>query len=183
MKQVHLPLTEMVIPAYYIIAMAEASSNLARYDGVRYGLRSSDESLTDMYRQTRSKGFGLEVKRRIMLGTFVLSAGYYDEYYRRAAEVRELITREFEAVFEKVDMLIAPTAPTPAFGFGEKLEDPLAMYLADVYTAPANLAGIPGISIPFGTASDGRPIGVQLLAPHFNELKLLQLAAEMCKHK
>lgn len=173
---ISLPLTDKAIAIYYIVACAEASSNLARFDGVRYGLREGrDKELAEMYSETRAAGFGDEVKRRIMLGTYVLSSGYYDAYYLKASKVRELLRREFERTFEKVDLIISPATPTPAFKFGEKLDDPLAMYLSDMYTAPANLAGIPGISVPFGHVGDGRPVGVQFLAGHFNELSLFQI--------
>ena len=149
--EVSLPHTKYAIPAYYLVATAEASSNLARFDGVRYGFRAKDaRSLSDMYRRTRDHGFGAEVKRRIMLGTYALSAGYYDAYYLKAQRVRTLLTRDFEDAFKKVDAIVAPTCPTAAFKLGEKVDDPLAMYLADIYTVTANLAGIPGISIPVG---------------------------------
>jgi aspartyl-tRNA(Asn)/glutamyl-tRNA(Gln) amidotransferase subunit A len=175
--EISLPLTDKAIAIYYIVACAEASSNLARFDGVRYGLREGkDKELAEMYAATRAAGFGDEVKRRIMLGTYVLSSGYYDAYYLKAAKVRELLRQEFERTFKKVDLIISPVTPTPAFKFGEKLDDPLAMYLSDIYTAPANLAGIPGISVPCGHVGDGRPIGVQFLAGHFNELSLFQIA-------
>ncbi len=174
---ISLPLTDKAIAVYYIIASAEASSNLARFDGVRYGLRKGGElSLDEMYRRTRSAGFGREVKRKIMLGTYVLSAGYYDEFYLKAARVRELVRKEFRAAFEKVDLIISPTSPTAAFKLGERVKDPLSMYLSDVYTAPANLAGIPGLSVPFGRTDDGRPVGVQFLAPVFGEVSLFQVA-------
>jgi len=174
---ISLPLTDKTIAVYYIIAPAEASSNLARYDGVRYGLREGGEkTLSEMYSDTRSVGFGAEVKRRIMLGTHVLSSGYYDAYYLKASKIRELIRRDFEKAFEVVDLIITPTTPTPAFKLGEKIDDPLAMYLSDVYTVSANLARIPAISVPYGKVSDGRPVGVQFMAPHFGELSLLQIA-------
>ena len=177
-EEVSLPLTEMAIPTYYVIAPAEASSNLARFDGVRYGMRESgDKTLGEMYGDTRSAGFGAEVKRRIMLGTYVLSAGYREQYYNKATEVRGMIRREFQEVFAKVDMLITPTSPTPAFRLGEKVDNPLAMYLSDVYTVPASLAGIPAMNVPFGEASDGRPVGVQLMAGESGELALFRAAA------
>lgn len=174
---ISLPMTEKGVAVYYIIAPAEASANLARFDGVKFGLRESgDKMLADMYSDTRAAGFGTEVKRRIMLGTYVLSSGYYDAYYIKASKVRELMRREFEEAFAKVDLIISPTAPTPAFKIGEKIEDPLAMYLSDAYTIPASLAGIPAISVPYGKSHDGRPIGVQFTAAGFNELELFQMA-------
>jgi len=174
---ISLPLSDKGIAVYYIVACAEASSNLARYDGVKYGIReAADEDLISMYSTTRTKGFGTEVKRRIMLGTYVLSAGYYDAYYVKASKVRELIRREFENAFEKVDLIISPTSPTPAFKIGERVSDPLAMYLSDIYTVSANLACICAISVPFGSVSDGRPVGVQFAAPWFGELSLFQIA-------
>jgi aspartyl-tRNA(Asn)/glutamyl-tRNA(Gln) amidotransferase subunit A len=174
---VSLPHTEYAIPTYYIVATAEASSNLARYDGVRYGFRARNaRSLSDMYRQTRDGGFGMEVKRRIMLGTYVLSAGYYDAYYLKAQKVRTLITRDFDEAFRKVDVIASPTSPTPAFRLGEKVNDPLAMYLADIYTVTANLAGIPGISVPCGENHEKLPIGLQLFGRHFDEGTLLRVA-------
>jgi aspartyl-tRNA(Asn)/glutamyl-tRNA(Gln) amidotransferase subunit A len=174
---VSLPHTEYAIPAYYIVATAEASANLARFDGVRYGFRVRNaKTLTEMYRETRNGGFGMEVKRRIMLGTYALSAGYYDAYYLKAQKVRTLLTRDFDDAFKKVDVIAAPTAPTPAFKLGEKVDDPLAMYLADIYTVTANLAGIPGISVPCGENHEGLPIGLQLFARHFDEVTLLRAA-------
>jgi aspartyl-tRNA(Asn)/glutamyl-tRNA(Gln) amidotransferase subunit A len=174
---VSLPHTEYAIPAYYIVATAEASSNLARFDGVRYGFRSPRaRTLSDMYRRSRDGGFGMEVKRRIMLGTYALSAGYYDAYYLKAQKVRTLLTRDFDEAFKKVDVIAAPTAPTPAFKLGEKVNDPLAMYLADIYTVTANLAGIPGISVPCGENHAKLPIGLQLFARHFDEATLLRVA-------
>src|SRR5947209_8600405 len=175
--EVSLPHTKYAIPAYYLVATAEASSNLARFDGVRYGYRAKDaRSLSDMYRRTRDHGFGAEVKRRIMLGTYALSAGYYDAYYLKAQRVRTLLTRDFEDAFKKVDAIIAPTCPTAAFKLGEKVDDPLAMYLADIYTVTANLAGIPGISIPCGERHDKLPIGLQILGRHFDESSVLRIA-------
>jgi len=173
---VSLPHTEYAIPTYYIVATAEASSNLARFDGVRYGFRAKATTLSEMYRQTRDGGFGMEVKRRIMLGTYALSAGYYDAYYLKAQKVRTLLTRDFDEAFKKVDVIAAPTCPTPAFKLGEKVDDPLAMYLADIYTVTANLAGIPGISIPCGENHEKLPIGLQLFARHFDEATLLRVA-------
>ena len=174
---VSLPHTEYAIPAYYIVATAEASANLARFDGVRYGLRSKEsKTLSDMYRKTRDEGFGPEVKRRIMLGTYALSTGYYDAYYLKAQRVRTLLTRDFENAFQKVAAIVTPTSPTAAFKLGEKSDDPLAMYLADVYTVTANLAGIPGISVPCGDTKSGLPIGLQILGRHFDEATILRLA-------
>jgi aspartyl-tRNA(Asn)/glutamyl-tRNA(Gln) amidotransferase subunit A len=175
---VSLPHTEYAIPTYYIVATAEASSNLARYDGVRYGFRAPKaRTLSDMYRLSRDGGFGMEVKRRIMLGTYALSAGYYDAYYLKAQKVRTLLTRDFDEAFKKVDVIAAPTAPTPAFKLGEKVDDPLAMYLADIYTVTANLAGIPGISVPCGESREKLPIGLQLFGRHFDEATLLRAAS------
>ncbi|MGA3089130.1 MAG: Asp-tRNA(Asn)/Glu-tRNA(Gln) amidotransferase subunit GatA [Terriglobales bacterium] len=173
---VSLPHTEYAIPTYYIVATAEASANLARFDGVRYGFRAKAANLSEMYRRTRDAGFGMEVKRRIMLGTYVLSAGYYDAYYLKAQRVRALLTRDFDEAFHKVDVIAAPTCPTPAFRLGEKVNDPLAMYLADIYTVTANLAGIPGISVPCGENHERLPIGLQLFAAHFDESTLLRVA-------
>ncbi len=173
---VSLPHTEYAIPTYYIVATAEASSNLARYDGVRYGFRAKAGTLSQMYRETRDGGFGMEVKRRIMLGTYALSAGYYDAYYLKAQKVRTLLTRDFDEAFRKVDVIAAPTCPTAAFRLGEKVDDPLAMYLADIYTVTANLAGIPGISVPCGENREKLPIGLQLFARHFDEATLLRVA-------
>jgi len=171
-----MPHTDYAIATYYIVATAEASSNLARYDGVRFGLRIPGATLGEMYRKTRERGFGPEVKRRIMLGTYVLSAGYYDAYYLRAQKVRSLIARDFADAFQKVDVIITPTAPTPAFRLGEKTADPLQMYLADIYTVTGSLAGVPGISIPCGKTKAGLPVGMQTLAPHFRESRVLQVA-------
>ena len=175
MVDVELPHAKYAIAVYYIIATAEASSNLARYDGVRYGFRAEEApALRDMYRKTRDEGFGPEVKRRIMLGTYVLSAGYYDAYYLKAQKVRALIRQDFNNAFEKCDAVLTPTSPTPAFLFGEKVDDPLAMYLNDIYTVTANLAGVPGISVPCGLSSEGLPIGMQLLGPYWSEGTLLR---------
>jgi aspartyl-tRNA(Asn)/glutamyl-tRNA(Gln) amidotransferase subunit A len=175
--EVSLPHTKYAIPAYYLVATAEASSNLARFDGVRYGHRAAGvRSLSDMYRRTRDEGFGAEVKRRIMLGTYALSAGYYDAYYLKAQRVRTLLTRDFEEAFKKVDAIVAPTSPTAAFKLGEKVDDPLAMYLADIYTVTANLAGIPGISIPCGQTRENLPIGMQIFGKHFDEATILRVA-------
>ncbi|MFZ0519879.1 MAG: Asp-tRNA(Asn)/Glu-tRNA(Gln) amidotransferase subunit GatA [Candidatus Acidiferrales bacterium] len=171
-----MPHTSYAIATYYIVATAEASSNLARYDGVRYGLRVPGATLMDMYRKTRKRGFGPEVKRRIMLGTYALSSGYYDAYYLRAQKVRALIARDFAEAFEKTDAIITPTSPTPAFKLGEKTADPLQMYLADIYTVTGSLAGVPGISVPCGKTKAGLPIGMQIFGPHFGEARMLQLA-------
>ncbi len=174
---VSLPHTEYAIAAYYIIATAEASSNLARYDGARYGVRAENtQDLETMYVRSRTQGFGEEVKRRIMLGTYVLSSGYYDAYYRKAQKVRTLIKRDFERVFESVDCLLTPVAPTTAFKLNEKVDDPLTMYLSDVYTVSLNLAGLPGISVPCGTDSKGLPVGLQLLGNAFAEGTILRVA-------
>ena len=168
---------EYCIGTYYLIAMAEASANLTRYDGVKYGHRAEgDLDLQEMYLQTRSEGFGMEVKRRVMLGTYALSAGYYDAYYRKAQQVRTLIRQDFEQAFATCDILLSPVAPTTAFRLGEQIDDPLQMYLNDIYTASVNLAGIPGISVPFANGADGLPIGIQLLAPPLAEAKLLRTA-------
>jgi len=176
-KPVTLPHTQYAVPTYYVIATAEASSNLARFDGVRYGHRSKDATnLSAMYRKSREEGFGSEVKRRILLGTYVLSAGYYDAYYRKAEQVRMLLTRDFLSVFSEVDAIVTPMTPTPAFKLGEKTDDPMAMYLADIYTVAASLAGICGISVPCGDTKAGLPIGVQVLGPHFGESVLLRVA-------
>ena len=173
---ISLPHTAYAIPTYYVIATAEASSNLARYDGVRYGLRCSGKTLGEMYRRTRDAGFGAEVKRRIMLGTYALSAGYYDAYYLKAQRVRSLLARDFDEAFAKVDVILTPTTPTPAFKLGEKVDDPLSMYLADIFTVTADLAGIPGISIPCGMSKGGLPIGMQILGRHFDEATVLRVA-------
>jgi aspartyl-tRNA(Asn)/glutamyl-tRNA(Gln) amidotransferase subunit A len=176
---ISLPHTDYAISCYYIICTAEASSNLARYDGVRYGFRSGEHTdLRDMYQKTRDRGFGPEVKRRIMLGTYVLSSGYYDAYYLKAQKVRTLITRDFLEAFDDVDFILTPTSPIPAFKLGERMDDPLQMYLADIYTVTASLAGIPGISVPCGkTKSEPHlPVGMQILAKHFDESRLLQVA-------
>jgi aspartyl-tRNA(Asn)/glutamyl-tRNA(Gln) amidotransferase subunit A len=175
--EVSLPHTEYGVAAYYIIAPAEASSNLARYDGVKYGFRSADaRDLLSMYHQSRSQGFGAEVKRRIMLGTYVLSAGYYDAYYKKASQVRRLIRDDFTRAFAQCDALLTPVAPIPAFKIGEKADDPLQMYLSDVCTLPGSLAGVPGISVPCGFSSEGLPIGLQILGPHFREDLILRIA-------
>ena len=174
---VSLPHTRYVVAVYYVIAPSEASSNLARYDGVKYGYRDKGPSdLIEMYRSTRSKGFGPEVQRRIIIGTYCLSAGYYDAYYGKASQVRTLIMEDFKKAFEQCDVILTPVAPTPAFKIGEKVNDPLTMYLSDIFTLSANLAGIPGISLPCGFSSDGLPIGLQILGKHFDEERLLQVA-------
>lgn len=176
--EISLPHTRYCAAVYCIIAPAEASSNLARYDGVRYGFRAADaRDLSGMYQKTRGQGFGAEVKRRIMMGTYALSAGYYDAYYGKASQVRTLIRRDFDEAFARCDVILTPTTPTPAFKIGEKTDDPLQMYLSDILTIPANLAGIPGISVPCGFSASGLPIGVQFLAGHFEEGKLLQAAS------
>jgi len=173
---IRMPHTDYAIATYYIIATAEASSNLARYDGVRYGLRIEDPTLLGMYRKTRGAGFGPEVKRRIVLGTYVLSAGYYNAYYVKGQKVRALIAQDFRDAFQKVDAIVTPTSPIPAFRLGEKSNDPLQMYLADIYTVTGSLAGVPGISVPCGKTSDGLPVGLQLFGPAFGEARILQLA-------
>ena len=173
-----LPHCGYAVATYYIIATAEASSNLARYDGVRYGHRSqlSEDNIIDMYSRVRAEGFGSEVKRRILLGNYVLSAGFYEAYYMKASKVRNLIKDDFEDAFKKVDCIISPTCPSPAFKIGEKVTDPLEMYLSDIYTIPANLVGIPGISIPCGFTTTGLPIGMQIMGKHFEEEKILKIA-------
>jgi aspartyl-tRNA(Asn)/glutamyl-tRNA(Gln) amidotransferase subunit A len=174
---VSLPHSEYAVAVYYIIAPAEASSNLARYDGVKYGFRAKGaHDLLEMYKETRSQGFGAEVKRRIMIGTYVLSAGYYDAYYRKASQVRTLIGGDFAKAFAQCDAIILPTAPTPAFKLGEKVDDPLQMYLSDIYTIPCNLAGLPGLSLPCGFSRSGLPIGLQILGDHYQEEKILRIA-------
>jgi len=176
---ISLPHTKYALPTYYIVAPAECSSNLARYDGVKYGLRVTGDnlSLDDMYKKTRAAGFGDEVKRRILIGTYVLSAGYYDAYYLKAQRVRTLIAGDFKAAYEKCDVILTPTAPSAAFALGDKVSDPLAMYLNDVFTVPASLAGLPGISIPAGLSAEGLPLGLQLLGQAFGESELLNVAS------
>ena len=177
-ESVSLPHTKYAVPTYYVIATAEASANLSRFDGVRYGLRAEDSNtLAAMYRKTRDEGFGAEVKRRILLGTYVLSAGYYDAYYRKAQQVRTLLARDFLAAFAKVDAIICPVTPTPAFKLGEKTDDPLQMYLEDIYSVAASLAGICGMSVPAGETAAGLPIGVQVLGKHFDEATVLRIGA------
>jgi aspartyl-tRNA(Asn)/glutamyl-tRNA(Gln) amidotransferase subunit A len=176
-REISLPSTDYAIACYYIIATAEASSNLARYDGVRYTFRSGhSETLADMYRNTRGEGFGAECKRRIMLGTYVLSAGYYDAYYLKAQKVRALIARDFAKALQEVDAIVAPVSPFPAFRLGEKVDDPIAMYLSDIYTITGSLAGIPCMSVPCGTTAGGLPVGMQLLTGHFAETTMFRLA-------
>jgi aspartyl-tRNA(Asn)/glutamyl-tRNA(Gln) amidotransferase subunit A len=175
--EVSLPHTDYAVAAYYVIAPSEASSNLARYDGVKYGVRDAGQNeLIQMYRRTRSRGFGPEVQRRIIIGTYCLSAGYYDAYYGKASQIRSLIIDDFSSAFEACDVIASPVAPTPAFKIGEKVDDPLTMYLTDIFTLSANLAGIPGMSVPCGFSKKGLPIGLQLLGNHFNEEMLLKVA-------
>jgi aspartyl-tRNA(Asn)/glutamyl-tRNA(Gln) amidotransferase subunit A len=174
--EVSLPHTKYALPTYYIVAPAEASSNLARYDGVRYGLRVDGETLDDMFEATRGEGFGEEVRRRVLIGTYVLSAGYYDAYYIKAQKVRTLIADDFQKAFRNVDVLLTPTAPSTAFAIGEKMDDPVAMYLNDIFTVPASLAGLPAISLPTGLDEDGLPLGLQLIAKPFDEVTLFRAA-------
>ncbi len=184
--KISLPHTRYAIPTYYVLATAEASSNLSRFDGVRFGLRSSEsQTLSAMFRRTREEGFGAEVKRRILLGTYSLSAGYYDAYYRKAQQVRMLVARDFLDAFTRCDVLVAPMTPTPPFKPGEKVDDPMAMYLADIYSVAASLAGICGMSVPCGETKDGLPIGVQVMGPHFGESTMLRagLAIEQMQEK
>lgn len=176
-REISLPATNYAIACYYIICTAEASSNLARYDGVRYTARAADSAtLSDMYRNTRDEGFGAEVKRRIMLGTYVLSHGYYEAYYVKAQKVRALIARDFTRAFESVDAVVGPVSPFPAFRLGEKVNDPVSMYLSDIYTITGSLAGIPCMSVPCGVTTENLPVGLQILCDHFNEQKMFQLA-------
>jgi aspartyl-tRNA(Asn)/glutamyl-tRNA(Gln) amidotransferase subunit A len=176
-KPVSLPHTKYAVPTYYVIATAEASSNLSRFDGVRFGMRDAEaKTLSAMFRKTRDAGFGAEVKRRILLGTYALSAGYYDAYYRKAQQVRTLLTRDFLAAFAEVDVLVAPVTPTPAFKLGEKTDDPVKMYLEDIYSVAASLAGICGVSVPCGETKEGLPIGVQVMGRHFDEATMLRVA-------
>ncbi len=174
-RDIGLPHTRFALPAYYIIAPAEASSNLARYDGVRFGLRVPGDSLEDMYELTRAKGFGAEVRRRVLIGTYVLSAGYYDAYYLKAQKVRTLVARDFAAAFEQVDCLLAPTAPSAAFAIGDNSDDPVEMYLNDVFTIPASLAGLPAMSVPVGLSDDGLPLGLQVIGRAFDEATVLRV--------
>jgi aspartyl-tRNA(Asn)/glutamyl-tRNA(Gln) amidotransferase subunit A len=173
--EISLPMTKYALPTYYIIAPAEASSNLARYDGVKFGLRVSGDSLDDMYELTRAAGFGTEVRRRVLIGTYVLSAGYYDAYYLKAQKVRALIACDFANAFEKVDCILTPTAPSAAFAIGEKQDDPIAMYLNDLFTVPADLAGLPAISVPAGLSADGLPLGLQVIGRAFDEEMVLRV--------
>ncbi|MDH3476514.1 MAG: Asp-tRNA(Asn)/Glu-tRNA(Gln) amidotransferase subunit GatA [Rhodospirillales bacterium] len=175
-RDISLPHTRYALPTYYIIAPAEASSNLARYDGVRYGLREPGADLTEMYEATRGEGFGAEVKRRVLIGTYVLSAGYYDAYYNKARRVRSLILKDFTEAYETVDVVLTPTAPSAAFAVGEKMDDPIAMYLNDVFTVPASMAGLPGVSVPAGLSAEGLPLGLQLLGRAFDEETVLRAA-------
>jgi len=176
-KPISLNHTRYAIPTYYVLATAEASSNLARFDGVRYGHRAAEaNTLASMYRLSRDEGFGAEVKRRILLGTYALSAGYYDAYYLKAQKVRRLLAQDYLEAFAEVDAIVTPTAPTPAFKLGEKTDDPLAMYLADIYTVTASLAGICGVSVPCGKSQEGLPIGMQILAKHFDEGTMFRVA-------
>ena len=174
--EISLPMTKHALPTYYIIAPAEASANLSRYDGVRFGLRVPGGSLDEMYENTRAAGFGAEVKRRVLIGTYVLSAGYYDAYYLKAQRLRTLIARDFEQAFEKCDVILTPTAPSAAFAIGEKMDDPLAMYLNDVFTVPINLAGLPGISVPAGLTAEGLPLGLQVIGRAFDEETMIRAA-------
>ena len=179
LRDIALPHTEYALPAYYIVAPAEASSNLARYDGVRYGLRVEDSDLIDQYERTRAAGFGAEVRRRVMIGTYVLSAGYYDAYYLRAQRVRALIARDFAHAFADVDLVLTPTCPFPAFAAGERMDDPVAMYLNDVFTVPSSLAGLPALSVPAGLSNDGLPLGLQLIGRPFDEETVLRAGAAL----
>jgi aspartyl-tRNA(Asn)/glutamyl-tRNA(Gln) amidotransferase subunit A len=175
-REVSLPHTKYAIACYYIIATAEASSNLARYDGVRYTIRAESDTLSDMYRNTRGAGFGAEVKRRIMLGTYVLSAGYYDAFYLKAQQVRSLVAQDFAKAFEQVDALVTPVSPFPAFRIGEKVDDPMSMYLSDIYTITGDLSGVPCMSVPCGMSQEGLPVGLQILTKHFDEATMFRLA-------
>ena len=179
---ISLPNTNYALPTYYIVAPAEASSNLARYDGVKYGFRSKGENLIDMYEKTRSEGFGDEVKRRIMIGTYVLSSGYYDAYYLKAQKVRRLIKNDFDEAYKKVDAILTPSTPSSAFKIGEKLNDPVSMYLNDIFTVPINLAGLPAISIPAGHDNNGFPLGLQIIGKAFDEQNILNIAYSIEKN-
>ena len=176
---ISLPNTSYALPTYYIVAPAEASSNLARYDGVKYGFRAKGENLIDMYEKTRSEGFGAEVQRRIMIGTYVLSSGYYDAYYLKAQKVRKLIKNDFDEAYKKVDAILTPSTPSSAFKIGEKKDDPVSMYLNDIFTVPVNLAGLPGISIPAGHDAAGYPLGLQIIGKAFKEQEILDVAYAM----
>jgi aspartyl-tRNA(Asn)/glutamyl-tRNA(Gln) amidotransferase subunit A len=173
--EISLPLTKYALATYYIIAPAEASANLARYDGVRFGLRVPGATLDELYENTRAEGFGPEVKRRVLIGTYVLSHGYYDAYYLKAQRIRALIARDFEQAFAEVDAILTPTAPSAAFAIGEKMDDPVSMYLNDVFTVPVNLAGLPGLSIPAGLSSEGLPLGLQVIGRAFDEETVLRV--------
>ena len=178
-KEISLPTTELAIPAYYIVAPAECSSNLSRFDGIRYGYRCEEpKGIEDLYKRSRGEGFGAEVKRRIMIGTYALSAGYYDAYYLKAQQVRQLISDDFKRAFEQVDVIMGPTSPTTAFAIGEKVNDPVTMYLSDVYTISVNLAGLPAISIPIAPVA-GKPVGLQIIGNYFEEAKLLNIAHQL----
>ena len=172
---IDLPYSKYSLAVYYIIMPAEVSTNLARFDGVRYGLRVEGENVSDTYKKTRSAGFGAEARRRIILGTFVLSHGYYDAYYNKAWQVRNAITEELKNIFKKVDFILTPTTPTPAFKIGEKLDDPVAMYLCDIFSAPANIAGIPAVALPSGFTSGGLPLSIQFMTKHFGEQDLFEI--------
>lgn len=180
-KEISLPHTKYAVATYYIVAPAEASSNLARYDGIKYGFRAEAKNLLELYKKSRAYGFGKEVKRRIMLGTYALSAGYYDAYYLKASKVRTLIKEDFERAFKEVDLILAPTTPTPPFKLGEKIADPLQMYLSDIFTIPVNLAGLPGLSLPVGLTEKGLPVGAQIIGPTFRDELVLALAYQMEK--
>ena len=180
--EIDLPHTEYALATYYIISSAEASSNLARYDGIRYGLRKNSEDINDLYEQTRSDGFGDEVKRRIMIGTYVLSAGYYDAYYLKAQKVRRLIKNDFDEAYKKVDAILTPSTPSSAFKIGEKTNDPVSMYLNDIFTVPINLAGLPAISIPAGHDNKGYPLGLQIIGKAFDEQNILNIAYSIEKN-
>jgi aspartyl-tRNA(Asn)/glutamyl-tRNA(Gln) amidotransferase subunit A len=184
-EAIDFDLLNYIVPAYYVLTTAEASSNLARFDGIKYGYRSPDPDLplTDFYKKTRSEGFGKEVKRRILLGTFVLSAGYYDAYFTKAQQVRKLLVDRTDLIFKEFDIILLPTVPTTAFSLGEKMDDPIAMYLADIYTVYANLTGIPGISVPLFTHTNGMPFGVQAMTNRFKELSLLQFSHLLMQYK
>jgi aspartyl-tRNA(Asn)/glutamyl-tRNA(Gln) amidotransferase subunit A len=176
---ISLPHTQYALPTYYIIAPAEASSNLARYDGMRFGLRADGQNLTETYMRTRGQGFGPEVRRRIMIGTYVLSAGYYDAYYLKAQKVRRRIVDDFTAAFERCDAILTPTAPSPAFRAGEMMDDPVAMYLNDVFTVPSSLAGLPGISVPAGLSEEGLPLGLQVIGRAWDEASVFRVGAAL----
>ncbi|TSC73513.1 MAG: aspartyl-tRNA(Asn)/glutamyl-tRNA (Gln) amidotransferase subunit A [Parcubacteria group bacterium Gr01-1014_70] len=180
-QDISLPHADYALPCYYIIMPAEVSANLARFDGIRYGISEQSHDLMEVYMKTRRKGFGDEVRRRVLLGTYVLSAGYYDAYYAKAQQVRSLVKRDFEKAFEEVDVIVSPTTPTPAFKFGEKSNDPVEMYLSDIYTVSANLAGIPALSVPCGVSSEGLPIGIQFMGRWLEEETLFQVGKEVEK--